>query len=50
MPIEIKELHVKISVNEERPKTDEKPGQAMDKVVENCVEEVFSIINDEKER
>ena len=50
MPIEIKELHIKITVSEQKPQADQKPGQAMDNILETCVEEVFSIINNEKER
>lgn len=50
MPIEIKELHVKITVSEQKPQADQKPGQAADTLLEACVEEVFSIINNKKER
>lgn len=50
MPIEIKELHVRIQVNDDQPKKEQKPEQAMDELMSSCVDEVFTIINDKKER
>ena len=50
MPIEIKELHVRIQVNDEQPKTDQRPSQSMDELMGACVDEVCAIINDKKER
>ena len=50
MPIEIKELHVKIQVNEEQSKSDQPASQATDELLDMCIDEVFTIINDKKER
>ncbi|WP_343605900.1 DUF5908 family protein [Fluviicola sp.] len=50
MPIEIKELHVKIQVNEDQPKSNQTPAQATDDLLDQCMDEVFTIINDKKER
>lgn len=50
MPIEIKELHVKIQVNEEKPKSNQPGAQAADELLDKCIDEVFTIINDKKER
>lgn len=52
MPIEIKELHIKINVDEgpasstaETTKKNEK-----DKIIEACVEQVMDIISEKQER
>lgn len=50
MPIEIKELHVKIQVNEEQPKSNQSAAQATDELLDKCLDEVFTIINNKKER
>ncbi|NOT50455.1 MAG: hypothetical protein HOP10_04165 [Chitinophagaceae bacterium] len=57
MPLEIKELSIKISVNqpsggktEEKAETAGKPGGNAGQMVSECVEQVIRIINDKKER
>ena len=52
MPIEIKELHIKINVNE-AAKTNSSPDAAKSKdenAVAECVEQVMKIIERKKER
>lgn len=50
MPIEIKELHIKINVNESaKPSTTSSKSSQKD-VVEECVEHVMKIIERQKER
>ena len=52
MPIEIKELHIKINVSEqsERPATRQTPAQSKDKIIEACVEQVMEILAKKGER
>ncbi|MGV3609522.1 MAG: DUF5908 family protein [Fluviicola sp.] len=50
MPIEIKELHVRIQVNDDQSNKDKKPEQSMDELMDTCMDEVFTIMNDKKER
>jgi hypothetical protein len=50
MPIEIKELHVRIQVNDDLSKKDKKPEQSVDELLDTCLDEVFAIMNDKKER
>jgi hypothetical protein len=57
MPLEIKELSIKISVNKpsgsktkEPAETAGKPGAGKGQALEECVEQVMKIINDKKER
>lgn len=52
MPIEIKELHIKINV-EERPDTsdgDKNERQKKDAIIEACVEQVIEILAKKEER
>lgn len=49
MPIEIKELHIKINVNEGSKPTTSSTSSEKD-VVEECVEQVMKIIERKKER
>jgi hypothetical protein len=57
MPLEIKELSIKVSVNQPSgSKTEQpadkgtKPGASNGKVVDECIEQMIKIINDKKER
>jgi hypothetical protein len=50
MPIEIKELHVKIQVNDDKAAVERKPSDKKEDLLESVVDEVFTIINNEKER
>lgn len=52
MPIEIKELHIKINVDENPGKPDAKANSKgdKDKIIEACVEQVMEIISKNKER
>lgn len=52
MPIEIKELHIKINVSED-PKSAPKPAASSVKekdVVADCVEQIMKVIERKKER
>lgn len=51
MPIEIKELHIKINVNEGSKSGSEKGSKGKDKdLVTECVEQVMQVIERKKER
>jgi hypothetical protein len=52
MPIEIKELHIKINVNgsEQSNATPNKPGAKAEAIIKSCVEEVMRIESRKKER
>jgi hypothetical protein len=52
MPIEIKELHIKINVDEGRDQTTSEPlnSNEKDKIIEACVEQVLEIISRKEER
>jgi hypothetical protein len=57
MPLEIRELSIKVSVNqpsgsktEETAEKSNKPGADAGQLVNECVEQVMKIINDKKER
>jgi hypothetical protein len=53
MPIEIKELHIKINVNSTEKSNDpqnEKLEGKMDDLIKTCIEEVFNIESRKKER
>ena len=51
MPIEIKELHIKINVNESTKSTPSSNQKSNDTdVVADCVEQVMQIIERQKER
>ena len=52
MPIEIKELHIKINVDE-NPETSDAEFSARnekDKIIEACVEQVMEILSNKEER
>lgn len=52
MPIEIKELHIKINVDESstRSTNDTPKKKEIDRIVETCVEQVMEIISKKQER
>jgi Family of unknown function (DUF5908) len=51
MPIEIKELHIKINVNEGTKPSANQASKSNEKdAVEECVEQVMQIIERQKER
>ncbi len=52
MPIEIKELHIKINVDSDKSagNTDEGSKQDKDSIVRSCVEQVMHLIAMQKER
>lgn len=54
MPVEIRELHIRVSVNAEaaKPAAPAKPAEGGDKdaIVAECVEQVLRIIQARKER
>ncbi len=52
MPIEIKELHIKINVDESSTSstTDNLKQKEIDKIIETCVEQIMEIISKKQER
>ena len=58
MPLEIRELHIKVSVNQPTggaaaaaaPGGKDDAADAKEEVIQQCVEEVLEIINHKKER
>ncbi|SMO64044.1 hypothetical protein SAMN06265379_10412 [Saccharicrinis carchari] len=52
MPIEIKELHIKINVDDgsRRGRGASKNGGDKDKIIEACVEQVMEILSKKEER
>ena len=59
MPIEIRELHIKVTVNQQGASNESAPpaaennnagGNDKDGLVAQCVEQVLEIINNKKER
>lgn len=53
MPIEIKELHIRINVSEnngEGGQNADNPGDSKERIIEACVEQVMEIIERQKER
>jgi hypothetical protein len=51
MPIEIKELHIKINVNEASKSSPDTASNGKDKdIVAECVEQVMQVIERQKER
>jgi len=49
MPIEIKELHIRINVDENRKETQEKPADQAS-VIQQCIEQVMEVVKQQKER
>lgn len=50
MPIEIKEMHIKINVSKEGEQKGEGKGEDKDALVKECLEQVISVMNNKKER
>ncbi len=52
MPIEIKELHIKATVNsgQEQPAATTNAPVSQEKIIAACVEQVLQILKDKKER
>lgn len=52
MPIEIKELHIKINVSEDakQAEKDSGTGDSKEKIIEACVEQVMEILARREER
>ncbi len=50
MPIEIKELHIKITVNKEGEQKGEAGGEDKEALVKECLEQIITVINNQKER
>lgn len=52
MPIEIKELHIKINVSEQTDRSVENQltAHSKDKIIEACVEQVMEILAKKEER
>jgi len=53
MPIEIKELHIKINVSDEAARSRQNSNNTADskeKIVEACVEQVMEILSKKQER
>ena len=55
MPVEIKELHIKATVQNtvtttESTNADTAPGTRLDEIVAACVEQVLTIIKEKQER
>lgn len=52
MPIEIKELHIKINVDESAGQKGKQPvtKKDVDRIIASCIEQVMEILAKEKER
>ena len=52
MPIEIKELHIKINVDEQgsRQANDDNQTDKKEEIIEACVEQVMEILSQKEER
>lgn len=53
MPIEIKELYIKINVNDDKQSSASakaKPEEKKDKIIEACIEEMVAIHKQKQER
>ena len=58
MPVEIKELYIKVTVNEPSPQAHQsspeaangKDKEGKEGIITQCIEEVLTIIKDKKER
>ena len=50
MPIEIKELHIKINVKGGEKKPQEDGGKGKSKLVQECVDQVMTILKNKDER
>ena len=51
MPIEIKEMHIKINVNEQQVVSSDNDGDnATDTVIQECLDQMSKMLNDKDER
>ena len=53
MPIEIKELHIKINVSDDSQSTassGKSPAEKKDAIIQSCIEQIMSIQERKKER
>lgn len=50
MPIEIKELHIKINVKDSNEKPTEEGGKGNGKIVQECLDQVMTILKNKDER
>lgn len=50
MPIEIKELHIKINVQEGGKKSSEESGEGKGKLVQECLDQMMTILKNKDER
>ena len=50
MPIEIKELHIKINVKEGEQTSSESDGDGKSKMVQECLDQVMTILKNKDER
>lgn len=55
MPIEIKELHIKINVDESSGAGNDQPGdsestEGKDAIISACIEEIIGVLEQKKER
>jgi hypothetical protein len=53
MPIEIRELHIKVTVGdegEEQPRQQREGAPGKEKIIRECVEQVLEALNKQKER
>jgi hypothetical protein len=59
MPLEIKELHIKVTVNQPQqgttensvsPAQNDKQDEAKEAIINQCIEEVLEIMSNKKER
>lgn len=50
MPIEIKELHIKINVKEGDQKASGAEGEGKSKMVQECLDQVMTILKNKDER
>jgi len=50
MPIEIKEMHVKINVNEKSAPSSPEPDSSNESIVQECLDQMTKMLNDKEER
>lgn len=50
MPIEIKEMHIKINVNEQAASTKSEAVSADGSIIQECMDQMTKMLNDKEER
>lgn len=50
MPIEIKEMHIKINVNEDRSDVPMSADKANGEMIQECLDQMSKMMNDKEER